>query len=51
MQQQSEIELKPERKSPTASKKNYEFLWRTIFVFISVVSSILITKIYQYQTS
>ena len=39
-----------EFKSVTASKKNYEILWKGVFLFISVVSAVLINKIYLYQT-
>ena len=38
-------------KNVIRSKKNYEFIWRGVFLFISVVSAILINKIVIYQTS
>lgn len=47
----SDVEIKPEKKSVTQSKKNYEFVWRGIFVFISIASAILLHKVYLYQTS
>jgi hypothetical protein len=51
MKTESETLLKqPEFKSVTASKKNYEILWKIVFLFITVVSAVLINKIYLYQT-
>ena len=38
-------------KSITHSKRNYEYLWKGVFLFISIASAVLINKIYIYQTS
>lgn len=38
------------KKIATESKKNYELIWKIIFIFISIFSAFLINKIHQYQT-
>lgn len=49
-QKNSDISSKNQHKSVTSSKKNYEYIWKSVFLFILMVSLFLFNKIYIYQT-
>jgi hypothetical protein len=51
MDTENNLEIRnPPRQSKTASKKNYEVIFQGVFILITIISAILINKIYQYQT-